>query len=202
MKITKKILKISIIKSIYYSIKTRSVFIISKKVKINCNGKIEVKKGSRITIGLEYHSPCPNVSIFIGKSGILFFNGNVSIKKGCLLSVDESAYLEIGNKTFINEGTKILVYDSCIIGSNCAVSYDVLISDSDVHSIDDKPSTSPINIGNHVWISARASILKGVDIGNNAVIGSGSIVLNSVNSNELVVGIPAKKLRGNVRWKH
>lgn len=65
------------------------------------------------------------------------------IKKGCLLSVDEGAYLEIGYRTFINAGTKILVYDSCIIGASYAVSYDVLISDSGLHCIDDNASTSP-----------------------------------------------------------
>lgn len=57
------------------------------------------------------------------------------------------------------------------------------------------------NIGNNLWISGRASVLKGVNIGNNAVIGTGSVVLKSVNSDsyDLVVIVPAKILRGNVR---
>jgi chloramphenicol O-acetyltransferase type B len=53
----------------------------------------------------------------------------------------------------------------------------------------------PVNIGNDVWIGERAMILDGVNIGNGAVIGAGSIVTKDVLPYEVVAGVPAKKIR-------
>lgn len=53
----------------------------------------------------------------------------------------------------------------------------------------------PVNIGNDVWIGERAMILDGVNVGNGAVIGAGSIVTKDVMPYEVVAGIPAKRIR-------
>lgn len=52
--------------------------------------------------------------------------------------------------------------------------------------------TKPINIGDDVWIGANALILPGVTIGPGAVIGAGSVVTNSIPSNAISYGVPAK----------
>ena len=61
--------------------------------------------------------------------------------------------------------------------------------------------SKPIKIGNHVWIGQRATVLKGVTIGDGAVIAAGSIVTRDVPPHSLVGGIPAKVLKENVEWK-
>lgn len=61
--------------------------------------------------------------------------------------------------------------------------------------------TAPINIGNHVWIGLRAIILKGVTIGDGAVIAAGAVVTNNVPANSVVAGVPARVMSENVNWE-
>ncbi|MCR4290479.1 MAG: acyltransferase [Candidatus Scalindua sp.] len=51
---------------------------------------------------------------------------------------------------------------------------------------------APVTIGNGVWIASRVTICPGVTIGDNAVVGAGSIVLKDIPANEFWCGIPAK----------
>ncbi len=80
----------------------------------------------------------------------------------------------------------------------------VVIRDHD-HSIDSIPyskagfSKSKIYIGKNVWIGYKATILKGSEIGDNAVIGAHSLVKNKVYKSTVVVGIPAKVIK-NLRF--
>ncbi len=55
--------------------------------------------------------------------------------------------------------------------------------------------TAPISIENNVWIGEKATILKGVSIGENSVIGAGSVVTKSIPANCVAVGSPAKVIR-------
>lgn len=59
----------------------------------------------------------------------------------------------------------------------------------------------PIRIGDHVWIGLRATILKGVSIGDGAVVGAGSMVIRDVPSGALVAGVPARVIRESVTWQ-
>ena len=58
-----------------------------------------------------------------------------------------------------------------------------------------------ISIGNEVWIGNRAMILKGVTIGNGAVIAADSVVTHDVPAYSVVAGNPAKVIKENVVWK-
>lgn len=53
-------------------------------------------------------------------------------------------------------------------------------------------SKGAIEIGNNVWIGDKATILGGVTIGDNVIVGAGSVVTHNIPSNTLVVGAPAK----------
>lgn len=55
--------------------------------------------------------------------------------------------------------------------------------------------TKPIVIGRNVWIGAKATILHGVTIGDNTVIGAHALVTKDIPANALVVGIPARVVR-------
>ena len=60
----------------------------------------------------------------------------------------------------------------------------------------------PITIGENVWIGCRALILKGVTIGDGAVVAAGAVVTKDVPANCVVAGNPAKIIKENVVWQH
>ena len=102
-------------------------------------------------------------------------------------------------------GTTICSSVSVRIGKRCLIGADVSIMDTDFHNVDsvdrryqDIPTShvsDSVIIGDDVFIGARTIILKGVRIGNGAVIGAGSILSSNVQDNEIFAGNPAKLLR-------
>ncbi len=89
-----------------------------------------------------------------------------------------------------------------IIGDNTIISYNVHIR-TDMHLYDklDVPikkqgvRESDISIGNDVWIGFGAQIMSGVSIEDGAIIAAGAIVTKNVRKNEIVAGIPARKVK-------
>ena len=61
--------------------------------------------------------------------------------------------------------------------------------------------TKPVTIGNHVWICSNSIVLKGVTIGDGAIIAAGAVVTKDVPSKCMVGGNPAKIIRTNVDWQ-
>jgi acetyltransferase-like isoleucine patch superfamily enzyme len=90
--------------------------------------------------------------------------------------------------------------DSITIGARCAISWDVQVLDTDYHELVGSEPTRPVVIGDDVWIGARAVILKGVTIGDGAVVSAGAMVRENVPARALVGGVPARVLRSDVDW--
>ena len=133
----------------------------------------------------------------------LIIEGRVQMFEAVRIELLPGAKLVVGNNTYVNHDTFIRCRSSIVIGDNCSIAYGVIIQDSDYHVIysengEAKPDTLPIIIENNVWIGARAIILKGVRIGEGAIIGSGSVVAKDVPPYSLVVGNPARVVRNNV----
>lgn len=115
------------------------------------------------------------------------------------------AKLELGH-VYVNAGAQIRCMEHIKIGNQCTIARNAMIMDFDAHSIlYDKIQhgqiTSPVIIGDHVWVCARATILKGVKIGDGAIIAAGSVVKKDVPAHTLVAGNPAKVIKENVEWK-
>ena len=109
----------------------------------------------------------------IGDNTVIFDPKRVQI------DITRPELLEIGSHVFIHRGTVILTHDWA---SWCFVEkYNDFI-----------PSHGKVKIGNNVWLGENVTILAGVEIGNDVVIGIGSIVTKSIPSNSLAVGVPAK----------
>lgn len=122
-----------------------------------------------------------------------------TVYNGCKISViNGSLSLSSG---YINYDSKIYCYNRIDIGEDATISENVVIMDSDVHSICGTNNTAPIFIGKHVWIGMGAIILKGVTVGDNAVIAAGSVVTHDVPANSIVAGNPARVIKTNVRWE-
>ncbi len=104
----------------------------------------------------------------------------------------------IGQNVLLN-GADIGCHDAVTIGDGCLIS-DCFIADTDYHNLQPHlrhappgpKVTAPIVIHRNVWIGARATVLKGVTIGENSVVGLGSIVRQSVPENVVVIGNPAQ----------
>ncbi len=109
------------------------------------------------------------------------------------------AELSIGDSTSINRGVSICAKKSIRIGSNCGIGNDCLIFDTDFHAPGD-PSrvvidAAPVTIGDNVWLAARSIVLKGVTIGDGAVVCAGSVVATNVAPHTMVGGVPARLIR-------
>ena len=147
-------------------------------------------------------------NVFIEKNvRVLRFPKNVTIgnyvvlKEGArICSCNENAKVSIGDNTTFGHHSFLFSSESIEIGNNCLIAPFVYLVDSD-HNIEkdklinEQPnSTSPIIIGNDVWIGTGAKILKGVTIEDGAVIAAGSLVKSNVNAYEVHGGVPAKKI--------
>lgn len=102
----------------------------------------------------------------------------------------------IGVRSYIGCSGKIVIGSDVIIGPNCTI-----IAENHIFNDKEKPikeqgvTNSGILINNDVWIGANVTILDGVSIGSHSVIAAGSVVTRNVESNSLVAGIPARKIR-------
>lgn len=124
------------------------------------------------------------------------------VKLSCVGSTGKTAILRIGRRCSIGDRTEIHCGDSVTIGDEVAIAWDCNILDRDYHATDGGiEKTAPVHIGNRVWIGCRAIILKGVAIGDNAVIAAGSVVTKNVSSNTLVAGNPAEPKKVVKGWR-
>lgn len=103
---------------------------------------------------------------------------------------------------FINENVQITCGDRIEIGKDCAIGRDVVIRSYDGHTIEQEGYriSEPIVIENHVWIGQGAQILKGVHIGEGAIVAAGAVVTKDVPAHAVVGGVPAKVIKENVMW--
>ena len=116
------------------------------------------------------------------------------------LVVSRYGKMEIGVSTFINYGCSITASCSVHIGANCNIGTHVMMMDNEFHRIEperrnETPESAAIHLGDNVWVGGRAIILSGVTIGDDSVIGAGSIVTSNVPPRSIAAGVPAKVLR-------
>jgi acetyltransferase-like isoleucine patch superfamily enzyme len=133
--------------------------------------------------------------------------GRMSLGKGNVLQGGydfeaKGGVISIGDRNFFNKNVKIVCFGRVEIGDDCLIADSVHFYDHD-HRIDDPAipireqgySTRPVRVGNNVWLGARCVVLKGVTIGDGAVVAAGSVVTRDVPSGAVVGGVPAKTLR-------
>lgn len=123
------------------------------------------------------------------------------VKISCVGNNEKIAQLVIGNKCSIGDRTEIHCGESVTIGDRVIIAWDCNIMDRDYHSVDGRDEhTAPVNIGNGVWIGCRAIILKGVNIGESAIVAAGSVVTKDVPPHALVAGNPAQVKKTVIGW--
>ena len=107
--------------------------------------------------------------------------------------------ISLGNYILISPGTSIRSAKSIDIGDSTMIASNVVITDSDWHGIYDRTdyvaTPKPVKIHKNVWIGERSIILKGTQIGENSIIGAGSVVHGDIPPNSVYAGNPAKEVK-------
>jgi acetyltransferase-like isoleucine patch superfamily enzyme len=108
-------------------------------------------------------------------------------------------FISIGKYSLICPGVRMSAATGITIGDSCMMASSVYITDSDWHGIYDRldyiGATSPVTIGNNVWLGDSSIVCKGVTIGDNSIIGVGSVVTRDIPAYTIAAGNPAKVIK-------
>ncbi|MBQ6299248.1 MAG: Coenzyme F420 hydrogenase/dehydrogenase, beta subunit C-terminal domain [Bacteroidales bacterium] len=140
--------------------------------------------------------------LLLEKNATMQVDKPFTVFAGSYIRVISGGTLVLKGNGFLNENCQITCGDRIEIGENCFIGRDVIIRSYDAHQIekDGYQVAAPIKIGDHVWIGQRAMILKGVTIGDGAVIAAGAVVTKDVPAHAVVAGVPAKVVEENIEW--
>jgi len=161
-----------------------------------------------IHLNLKYPKIRISTNCYIGKNcNILCMDNsqlilsNVYISNNVTINSKNEGKIII-NDSFIGQFSVIVATKSIIIESGVAIAEMVTIRDQNHHhNLSDKLienqgfDTAPIIIRRNVWVGAKVTILKNVEIGKNSIIGAHSLVNKSMEENSVYAGIPAKKIK-------
>ncbi len=132
----------------------------------------------------------------------LTVNGSFMVNEEAYIWITHSGHL-ILDGGFINEKVTITCASEIHIGKNAHIAREASIRDYDGHYIENPGyrTAKPVFIGDNVWIGYRALIMKGVTIGDGAIVAANSVVTKDVPPRCIVAGNPARIIRENVDWR-
>lgn len=152
--------------------------------------------GIRVDFKTRIESNCKIVCVKGGRLAIT----HAHLSFGSQVVCDKDAELTI-SRSFIGRNCVIVAKEKITIHDNCLIAEMVVIRDQD-HLVDiseegsrENFTTAPVEIHRNVWLSAKATVLKGVSIGENAVIAASAVVTQHVPAMEVWGGVPARFLR-------
>lgn len=100
----------------------------------------------------------------------------------------------------VGENSKVSIGNDCLFARST-------IRTGDFHKVLNKFNKSilnnskNVNIGDRVWVAEDAQILKGATIGDDSVVGAGSVVTKTFQANQVLAGNPARVVRNNIIWE-
>jgi acetyltransferase-like isoleucine patch superfamily enzyme len=137
----------------------------------------------------------------VGRQAELRFGRFVWIGDGSKIRCHEGE-VEIGAKTVIGQECTISAYRRVRIGEQCVIADRAMFIDFDHGVVEvERPIRvqgiymRDVEVGSNVWIGYGACVLRGVRVGDNAIVGTNSVVTKDVPANAVVAGIPARIIR-------
>jgi acetyltransferase-like isoleucine patch superfamily enzyme len=150
-------------------------------------------------------------------NGLVFFGRQLELEIGARGRVDFGRFVwigdktkircheglvEIGDKTVMGQECTISAYQRVRIGEQCVIADRAMFIDFDHGVVEvERPIRlqgiykRDVEVGSNVWIGYGACILRGVSVGDNAIVGTNSVVTKDVPANAVVAGIPARIIR-------
>lgn len=186
-----------------------SKLIIGRNCKISKSVTIRLERNAFLTIGDKcvIDSHC---SLTVRNNSVCQIGNNCHFCNNCFVLCMESAMVLIDDNFSGAPYLKLGAAQAavCNIGRDCMFASDVRVKCSDSHNyydLDNKINIGMqkeynVNIGEHVWVGARSSLLYGTDIGAGSIVGLGSFVNKKYPQNTVFAGCPAKIIRKNVAW--
>lgn len=132
--------------------------------------------------------------VSIGDHVTIFATSDHRVRLSVWSDQQVSGQIQIGDFGIICPGVRISSASKIHIGDNCMLASGVYLTDSDWHDIYNRIAfgkTAPIRIADNVWIGDSVIVCKGVSIGENTIIGAGSVVVNPIPSDCIAAGNPA-----------
>lgn len=168
---------------------------------LTSTGKIFIGKGNRFKIKTSRRYS--KGTLVIGNQNRFGYPPGPGGETGEILlqTRTEKAQISIGDRAYFNNNVAIIANLSIEIGDDFLCGDHVSIYDCNQHNLFPVDRHSPCNvaqpvtIGNNVWIGTNVIVLSGVHIGDNAIIGAGSVVTRDVPPNTVAAGNPAKPLK-------
>ena len=156
-------------------------------------------RGRLVTDGLCFVAP--DVTLEIGKDAKLHLGRWSWVGHGTKIRAHEGE-VRIGAKSVVGQECTISSFQHVSIGRECIVADRVMLIDFDHGVVEvERPIREQgiykrdVQVGNNVWIGYGACFLRGVTVGDNAIVGTSSVVTKDVPANAVVGGVPARVLR-------
>ncbi|GAB3032296.1 acyltransferase [Spirosoma pulveris] len=153
---------------------------------------VDINDGCSMTIGRSFN-------INNGRN-----HNRIGRQQPCFFIADLGGSIQIGDRVGMS-CTALVSHNAITIGDDVTIGGNTVIYDTDFHTLitaqrttfqdNSLAKTAPVVIRNGAFIGAHVTILKGVTIGENAVVGAGSVVTANIPSNELWGGNPAQFIR-------
>ena len=106
--------------------------------------------------------------------------------------------ITIGRRVFINAGCHFQDHGGVTLGDGCLIGHNVVFATLNHGTAPEDRGAmypAPIRLGKNVWVGSNSTILRGVTVGDNAIIAAGSVVTKDVAANTVVGGVPARHIR-------
>ena len=156
----------------------------------------------RKSVFLDYPVSMDPGVVFSTENGGIIRVGEKSFLKGQVKLFADTGELIIGKRVHVGFFSIIAAKERVEIGDDALIAEHVSVRDSQ-HRYDQYPlpvaeqgfDVAPVKIGKSVWVGTKVTILPGVEIGDYAIIGAGSVVTHSIPSGKIAVGVPARVVK-------
>ncbi|HEX3959159.1 MAG TPA: DapH/DapD/GlmU-related protein [Trebonia sp.] len=198
----------AIVRTLYLSARFRGWCIVARgtQVRIGRGARINFVPGARLYVGFGLVSftatPC---AIRLDRDAQLTIGGTVSLLRAVRVYVANRGQLEIGHGCYVNDATTLWCFGRTTLGPWCGISANATILDSNMHEIviggvHRRPRAQGVTIGENVWVGYGATIMPGVTLGDQAIIGAASVVTTDIPPRALAAGNPARVIHQDVDW--